>query len=188
MIRLRPQRRSSRDTLLSVITLVTSICGVVFGFGGLLLSILNYFRDRASAIVTLQWDFRVLDSGNCPTEEPMGVVSIANNGRRPLYIKLVYLKIPKHSLAQTEIQSLSDNALILRKTLQGQKLGEGDPEIVITIGTTVTDWMSQRLASCWEGIYAVATDNCGRQYRSKVPKAKPSWAGGTPVPPDARAH
>ena len=118
----------------------------------------------------------------------MGVVSIANNGRRPLYIKLVYLKIPKCSLAQTEIPSLSDNALILRKTLQGQKLGEGDPEIVITIGTPVTDWMSQRLASCWEGIYAVATDNCGRQYRSKVPKTKPSWAVGNHVPPDARAH
>ena len=38
------------------VTFITAICGVVFGFRGLLLSRLNFLRDRPKLVVTLGWD------------------------------------------------------------------------------------------------------------------------------------
>jgi hypothetical protein len=146
---------------------VLSIIGTLTGTTGVVLGILNYFRDRASAIVSLHWDFVELDYNNRPSGQPMGAVSIVNNGRRPLYIKLVYLDLPKRS---------GQGAMILKKSLGGQKLGEGDPDFTIVISTDMLEFLRCRLAAYWKGIHAVAVDNCGRQYKSKPPEKQPSWA------------
>ena len=150
----------------STATFVLSLIGTLAGTAGVVLSIFNYLRDRASAIVSLQWDFQGLDSSNRPTGLPMGVVSVANNGRRPLYIKLVYLEVPKRS---------GSGPLILKKSVEGQKLGEGDPEYVITISNEVQEALHKHFAAYWKEIHAVAVDNCGRKYKSKTPKKQPSW-------------
>ena len=39
-----------------MVTQIAAVCGVVFGFAGLVLSILNYFRDRPELVVALKWD------------------------------------------------------------------------------------------------------------------------------------
>jgi O-antigen ligase len=38
---------------------ITAVSGTVLGFAGLLLSILNYFRDRPELVVALIWDMSV---------------------------------------------------------------------------------------------------------------------------------
>ena len=107
-----------------------------------------------------------LDSNNRPTGQPVGVVSIANNGRRPLYIKVIYLDIPKRS---------GKGPLILKKSLGGQKLGEGEPEFVVPITSEAQGYLQKHLAAYWQDISAVACDSCGRKYKSNTPKKRPSW-------------
>jgi hypothetical protein len=148
-------------------TFVLSIIGTLTGTAGIVLSILNYLRDRASGLVSLQWDFQELGPNNQPTGQPVGVVAIANNGRRPLYIKLVFLEVPKRS---------GHGPVILKRSLQGHRLAEGDPELVIPISSEAQSALRERFATYWREIYAVAADNCGHQYRSKPPKKQPSWA------------
>ena len=94
-------------------------------------------------------------------------MSIANNGRRPLYIKLVYLDIPKR---------FGDGPLILKRSLTGQKFGEGDPEFTIPISNEAQSYLQKHFAAYWQDIHAVACDNCGRKYKSDAPKKPPSWA------------
>lgn len=151
----------------SIATFVLSLIGTLAGTAGVVLSIFNYLRDRASAIVSLQWDFSVLDSSNRPVGPPIGIVTIANNGRRPLYIKLVYLDVPTRS---------GWGPLILKRSIEGRKLGEGDPEYVIPISNEAQKSLHEHLAAFWNEIYAVAVDNCGRKYKSKTPNKQPSWA------------
>jgi hypothetical protein len=79
----------------SAVTIITAICGVVFGFGGLLLSILNWFRDRPKLVVTLKWDMAVTDNPSYDPKKRWGLVRVTNVGRRPAYITAVALKIPK---------------------------------------------------------------------------------------------
>lgn len=160
-------------------TFVLGLFGTLTGTTGVVLGIFNYLRDRASAVVTLGWDFVTLDSNNKPTGQPMGVVGIANNGRRPLYIKLVYLYVPKRS---------GHPAMILRNSLKGQKLGEGDEEFVIPISNQVHDYLENNLAAYWKHIRAVAQDNCGHQYKSKPPKKQPSWGEPKPSAEEAKAQ
>jgi hypothetical protein len=51
---------------------VLSLIGTLTGTAGAVLSVFNYLRDRASAVVSLQWDFVALDSSNKPTGQSMG--------------------------------------------------------------------------------------------------------------------
>jgi len=108
-----------------------------------------------------------MDPNNKSTGQPVGVVSIANEGRRPLYIKLVYLDVPKKS---------GQGPVILRKSLEGRKLGEGDAEYVISISNDVQAFMQKHFAKYWKNIRAVAVDNCGREYKSATVSKQPSWA------------
>jgi hypothetical protein len=151
---------------------VLSLIGTLTGTAGAVLSVFNYLRDRASAVVSLQWDFLALDSSNKPIGQPTGVVSIANNGRRPLYIKLVYLDVPKRS---------GHGPLILKRSLTGQRLGEGDAEFVITISTEAQSYLHKHFTGYWHDIHAVACDNCGRKYKSDSPKKPPSWTQAAPA-------
>jgi hypothetical protein len=151
----------------STATFVLGIIGAVTGTTGMVMSIMNYLRDRAAALVTMQWDFVGLDANNQPTGPPMGVVSIVNTGRRPLYIKLVYFEVPKQP---------ERNAVVLKKSLTGQKIGEGDAEFVIPISNEVYGFMRTHLATHWKHLRAIAVDNQGHKYKSKCLKNEPSWA------------
>jgi hypothetical protein len=148
-------------------TFVLSVIGTLTGTAGVVLGILNYLRDRSSAVVSLKWDLQALDSRNQSKGSPMGLVSVANNRRRPLYIKLVYLAVPKRT---------GRGPLVLSRSLAGQKLGEGDPEFTVLISDVTQSHLREHFAADWKEIYAVAEDNCGHQFRSKTPTTRPSWA------------
>lgn len=147
-------------------TFVLSLIGTLTGTAGVVLSILNYLRDRAKVRVLLQWDFRPIGPNNQPIGKPMGVVTIANIGRRPVYMKLVYLEVPKRS---------GGGPLILKHSLNGQRVAEGDPEYVIPMSSELQDFLQSKYSIYWKEIYAVASDNCGRKFKSSTPKQIPSW-------------
>ena len=74
---------------------ITAILGVVFGLSGLILGILNYLRDRARIIVTLQWDMKILNDPRHDENKYWGIVTATNIGRRPIYISHAALILPK---------------------------------------------------------------------------------------------
>src|SRR5437867_336059 len=95
------------------LTDITATLGAVFGTSGLVLGILNYLRDRPKVKVLLQWNMLVL-----PSDRECALVTVTNVGRRPVFISHVCLVMPKH---------YGGNVLLLRDSIEGRKLSEGDP-------------------------------------------------------------
>jgi hypothetical protein len=73
------------------VALVTGIIGALLGTAGFVIAILAFLRDRLELRVTLQWDMAMV--GN--PERKIGVVRVANVGRRPVYVGSVSLELPK---------------------------------------------------------------------------------------------
>jgi hypothetical protein len=151
-----------------VFTLITAICGVIFGFGGLLLSILNYFRDRPKLVVTLQWDMAVTDNPTYDPQKPWGLVRVTNIGRRPVYLGIVALKLPKDF--KTE-KGFEHSHLVLSQSIGGKKLAEGDPPA----GFIVNQDDLAKYSQVWRKIRAIAEDSTGKTYESKKVSKRPSW-------------
>lgn len=167
-IRLSPRGGSVARTVryaAGVVTLITAICGVVFGLGALLLSMANFLRDRAKLVVTLIWDVKVTGE---PTEGSFTydpnkryiLIAVANIGRRPVYLAGVKLRLPDH----TEI--------IAGNPMKDVKLSEGDPPARFLVDPDLV----VKYASAWDQFRAIATDSAGHAYKSKKLTGRPSWA------------
>ena len=164
-------RRQSAIRLF-VVTLITAICGSVFGFAGLLLSILNYFRDRSELVVTLRWDMAVTDNPIYDPKKHWGIVRVTNIGRRPVHLAKVALELPK-SFDTSE--GFRHTHLLLSRSIGGQRLAEGDPPA----GFVVSQDDLARYSGVWQHIQAIAEDSTGKTYHSKKVSARPSWASAT---------
>jgi hypothetical protein len=152
-----------------VITLITAICGVVFGFGGLLLGILNYFRDRATLVVTLQWDMAVTDNPTYDPKKSWGLVRVTNVGRRPVHLGIVALKLPKTFKTP---KGFEHSHLVLEQSIGGKRLAEGDPPAAFVVNQ---DDLA-KYSAVWHQIRAIAEDSTGKTYKSKMVSKRPSWA------------
>jgi hypothetical protein len=152
-----------------VFTLITAICGVAFGFGGLLLGILNYFRDRPKLVVTLQWDMAVTDNPIYDPKKSWGVVRVTNIGRRTVYLANVALKLPK---TFKTAKGFEHSHLLLSESLGGKKLAEGDPPA----GFVVNQDDLAKYSEVWQQVRAIAEDSVGKAYKSNKIAAPPSWA------------
>lgn len=91
---------------------LAAIAGMVLGTTGFMMSWMNYLRDRPQVRVSLQWDMT-----NSQTREMMGLVRVVNVGRRPIFISVVALELPR---------GFKDSHLLLVDSIQGAKLSEGD--------------------------------------------------------------
>jgi hypothetical protein len=151
-----------------VVTLITAICGVVFGFGALLLSILNYFRDRPKLVVTLKWDMAVTDNPTYDPKKSWGLVRITNVGRRPVHLAVVALKLPKTFKTPKGFEHAH---LLLADSIGGKKLTEGDPPAVFVVNQDDLAIYS----TVWQSIRAIAEDSTGKIYKSKKVSKRPSW-------------
>ena len=101
---------------------LAAIGGLVFGVAGLVLSITNYLRDRAKLVVDLRWDMTLRDATGA--EEEVGVVTVSNVGRRPIYISHTALRMPKGA---------PHSHLLIMDSVKGEKLGEGDAPRIYTV-------------------------------------------------------
>lgn len=95
---------------------IAAVLGMIFGTAGLVLGVLNYARDRARVRVILQWDMRTAGKD----QRLQAVMTVANVGRRPVFITKAAIHLPKR---------YKPRYLIHRDSLIGKKLGEGDAEI-----------------------------------------------------------
>jgi hypothetical protein len=100
---------------MQVVTLIAAILGIVFGLIGAVLGILNYLRDKPKVKVRLDVGWHSTDFPNGDPRKKRVLIRITNVGQRPVYITGV------------EIQVLPDDRFLVRKSIDGQKLVEGDP-------------------------------------------------------------
>jgi len=140
-----------------MVSLITGILGSLLGAAALLITFLNYRRDQHKLKVTLKWD--MLDVA---THRMMGIVKVANVGRRPVHLSIVALEIGGHQ---------KHSHLILNESIKGKRLDEGDkPE-----GFMVNYDQMAQYEEVWDKIRAMAEDSSGKAYYSEYPKDKPSW-------------
>ncbi len=146
-------------------TEAASLLGLTFGVVGTVLGVLNYLRDRAKVVVTLQWDMSVTPGDRYDANKRWGIIRVANVGRRPIFVSHVAIRVPK---------GFSHSHLVVNEGIGGVKLTEGDP-----IQTFVVSQDGLNVyASRWAELVAQVTDASGREWKSK-PVAKdsvPSWA------------
>ena len=144
---------------IQIVSLVTAILGAVLGTAGFTISILAFLRDRPRITVVLNWD---LESAERPGFR-IGLVSVINIGRRAVYIGAVALELPKHSAYK---------ALLLKGSIPGKRLGEGDPPAKYMVSYDKLE----KYKADWYLIRAFAEDSTGGKYYSGFTKIKPSWA------------
>ena len=145
---------------IEIVSLVTAILGAVLGAAGLIISIFAFLRDRPRITVFLNWDVESVERPGFR----IGVVSVTNVGRRAAYIGAVALELPKHS---------DYKALLLKGSIPGTRLGEGDPPAKYMVSYDKLE----KYKSDWNRIRAFAEDSAGKKYYSRFTGSKPSWAG-----------
>jgi hypothetical protein len=139
---------------------VAALLGMILGTAGLSISLMNYLRDRPRILLTLKWDMTETQTGQL-----FGLAKVANVGRRPVFISVVALELPK---------GFEHSHLILNTSIAGIRLSEGDKPIAHMINyTDLAQYSSQ-----WQKIRAYAEDSTGKRYFSEYPakhSSKPSW-------------
>ena len=143
------------------LTDIVALCGLIFGLSGAILGILNFFRDRARLIISLQWDMKILNDSKYSEDKYWGIISVTNVGRRSIYIQNAILKLPKKY----------DTHLILFDSTDNKKLGEGDPPLTYFIDQErLSDYSKD-----WKKIISEVRDSTGKIYSSKRVNKKPNW-------------
>jgi hypothetical protein len=130
------------------------------------LSITNYLRDNPRVAVTLLWDMSITDNPRYDRNKRWGLVNVANVGRRPIYVRIANLKLPKGH---------KNSHLVLSEGIAGKRLAEGDAPAVFIVSQ---DGL-QEYAKDWRKIRAAIYDSAGREYLSPKKTSKdsaPSWA------------
>ncbi len=150
----------------------SAICGMIFGTAGLVtgttslvISLLNYRRDRPRIVVSLQWDAETKRATQNKSGESWGHIFITNKGRRPTYITFVGLEYPNQNIV---MNILTDGLNPI-----GHQLLEGDAPLKIKVPQY--DDLKQH-SKDWNKVRAVASDSLGKWYKSKKVDSKPSWA------------
>ncbi len=141
-----------------------SIIAITISLLSLLVSFLNFRRDKYKVIVDLDWDNGTHHIGmRSNVVETWGKITVKNEGRRPVSIRIVGIKYPDSERVYS---------LLKDENTEGQKLDEHDwIEIKVP-----QDYLLKRYSKDWEKLYAVASDISGKEYKSGKPWNKPSWA------------
>jgi hypothetical protein len=151
----------------SAITQVAALLGMVLGTAGLVISLMNYLRDRPRVTVRLKWDMSVMDNPRYDTKKKWGIVTVTNAGRRPVFISIAALTVPK---------GFEMTHLILSESASGNKLSEGDAPARFMVNQDDLE----KYRDAWREVRAYVEDSTGKRYLSKrLNKSDiPSWARG----------
>jgi hypothetical protein len=149
----------------SAITQIAALLGMVLGTAGFTISLMNYLRDRPRITVRLKWDMSVTDNPHYDTRKKWGVVTVTNVGRRPVFISIAALTVPK---------GFEMTHLILSESASGKKLSEGDAPARFMVNQDDLE----KYRDAWREVRAYVEDSTTKQYRSKkLSKSEtPSWA------------
>jgi hypothetical protein len=145
-----------------------TLLGIMFGVSGFTLGILNHLRDRAKVTVDLLWDMSITNSPVYDPKKDWGLITVANVGRRPIYLSHASLRIPK---------GYGVGHVLLADSVAGKKLDEGDPPLSFPVDQTDLN----KYAKDWRRIQAEIIDSTGKKWRSRKAnkKSMPSWANRT---------
>ncbi len=141
-----------------------SIIAITISLFSLLISFLNFRRDKYKVVVDLDWDNGKNHIGmRSNVVETWGKITVRNECRRPVSIRTIGIKYPDSERVYS---------LLKDENAEGIKLDEHDwIEIKVT-----QDNLLKRYSKDWEKLYAVANDISGKEYKSGKPWNKPSWA------------
>jgi hypothetical protein len=144
---------------------IISIFAITISIISLIVSVLNYRRDNYKVYVSLDWDAGKYYVGmQSNVKETWGTITVTNRGRRAVYIKSVGIKYPDDERVFN---------LLGQDKLEGEKLSEADPPIIIKIPQ---DGILKKYSKDWLKLYAVAYDIKGKEYKSEKSWNTPSWA------------
>ena len=161
---------------IEILNHVGTVIGIVVGSSALILSLMNHLRDKAKVRINVVWDLNVTDGkekyvrAQFPgiTEKQLGtildrfranpkkryaVVTVANIGRRPIFVSHAGFRIPKGRGADYELFS---------EMIAGITLKEGDPPVRI-----VEDQVGlEKYSDQWSDMVVEITDSSGKAWRS----------------------
>ena len=153
-----------------MLTTITAIIGVLFGLSSLVISLLNYRRDRPKLIISLRWDaITVRDREG--REATYGQIHLTNAGRRPIYIQAAGIEYDPPGASwyrRTERQG----------KVKGRKLAEGDPPVSLVVEAGPGFEMLKDHGHHWREFRAFAEDSNGKRYFSPKTEERPSWGVG----------
>lgn len=151
------------------ITDVTALLGLVAGVTGTVLGVLNFLRDRAAVEVSLQWDMSVTPGTEYDVNKKWGVITVANIGRRPIFVSHVAIRLPKKAAIKGGYSHL-----VIPSSITGKTLTEGSPAERYVL----TQDGLEEYAAHWRGLVAQVSDTRGREWKSKKLRRdqRPSWA------------
>ena len=133
------------------LTQTAALLGVVTGITGTVLGIINHLRDSPRISVNL-----VFDLVDLKLKEKIGMVTVANLGRRPIFVSHAHLVVPTNESIVVDM---------LRESLEGKSLSEGDPPVqYIFPQAHLLD-----TSPLWEKTRAVIRDSTGKLYCSRLP-------------------
>jgi hypothetical protein len=162
---------TSRTCEPTVFTTITAITGVILGLSSLILSFLNFRRDRPKLLVSLRWDaITVCDQEG--REATYGQIYLTNSGRRPIYVTAAGIEYDPPNASwyrRTQLQG----------RVKGRKLAEGDPPLSLVINATEPGLELLRdRCRYWREFRAFAEDSTGKRYYSEKTSQRPSWGEG----------
>ena len=148
----------------SGVTEAIALIGAVTGVTGTVLGIVNHLRDRAKIVVHLQWDRVCPNNPRYDPKKLWGIVNVSNVGRRPIYIRVANLELPR---------GYDVTHLVINEGIAGTKLAEGEAPAVYVVSQEGMD----KYKKDWNLIRAAVYDTAGKVYRSKITTGKPpTWA------------
>jgi hypothetical protein len=143
---------------------LATLIGVVTGPAALLLSVLNYLRDRAALHVDVRINMLVKNAANYNDGKRHIVVTVTNIGRRPAYISLVGLLFPDGTN-----YTLSDILFNPKHAKEGEA-----PCQFLCEQEGIENFNEQ-----WPGVYCLVRTSTGLQFRSRFLQDVPT--GGNSV-------
>ncbi|VGO21643.1 hypothetical protein [Pontiella sulfatireligans] len=142
-----------------------TLFGIILGTSAFVLSIVNHRRDTAKVTVEIQWDMSMTNNTVYDSTKSYAVITVANVGRRPVYLSHVAFRIPK---------GYETTHLLIPESIEGKKLAEGDSPLRFPLDQSSLE----PYANKWAKIRAEVADSTGKIWKSKKPKKSktPSWA------------
>jgi hypothetical protein len=140
------------SAVIAAVGALIAVVSATVSAGSLYLNWRNYRRDRPDVRVELKWNAeKTITFGKDDPIECLAHIRVTNQGRRPAHIDFIGLELP----GRKRVVNWLDESV---------KLAEGDPSIIIKIhqDSTLAPFADQ-----WKNIFASASDNTGRAYRSE---------------------